>query len=114
MHGDRGRVPESPAPDLVEQLLARIDMLRGEKRQVERDLIREEDERMRLQDEVLWYRKEEKRREDVYHHEDKERATKKRKEREFEQLPSDYYEQDSRDTSSRASDRTSEMRNRYT
>src|ERR1700724_4117018 len=77
---------------LVEQLLARIDMLRGEKRQVERDLIREEDERMRLQDEVLWYRKEEKRREEVYHREDKERATKKRKEREFEQLPSDHYE----------------------
>jgi hypothetical protein len=93
---------------LIEQLLACVDMLRSEKRQVEQDLIREEDERMRLQDEVLWFWKEEKRREKAHQREDEERYRKKRKEWEFEQLPSGRDDRVSRESSSRASDRSHE------
>ena len=52
---------------LIEKLLVRIDMLWDEKRQVECALIREEDEKMRLRDEVLWLREGERRRDDWSH-----------------------------------------------
>ena len=63
---------------VVEGLLARIDMLRVELRQSERAQIREEDESMRLQDELLQRKKEDRWREDEEHY------RRKRKDREYE------------------------------
>ena len=71
---------------VVEGLLARIDMLRVELRQSERARIREEDESMRLRDELLRRKKEDRWREDEEHY------RRKRKDREYEQLPYDDYE----------------------
>jgi len=82
---------------LVEKLLGRIDMLRDEKHQVERALIHEENEKMRLRDEILWHKEGSRRREDSSRYENKEHYHKKRKEREYERLlPDDYEDRDLR------------------
>jgi len=59
---------------------------------VERALIHEEDEKMRLRDEILWHKEGSRRREDSSRYENEERYHKKRKEREYERLPPDDYE----------------------
>jgi hypothetical protein len=76
----RFAIDDEAAQTVVERLLARIDMLRDELRQSERARIWEEDEKLRLRDEVLRI-KEERRREDSSRHDDEERYRKKRKER---------------------------------
>ena len=90
---------------LVEKLLGRIDMLRDEKRQVEQVLIREEDEKMRLRDEILSHKEGSRQREDSSRYEDEEHYHKKQKEREYERLPLDDYEdRDLRSYQSRPAD----------
>ena len=71
---------------VVEGLLACIDMLRVKLHQSERAQIREEDESMRLRDELLRRKKEDRWREDEEHY------CKKRKNWKYERLPYNDYE----------------------
>ena len=96
---------------VVEGLLVRIDMLRSEKRELERALLKEENEKIRLQDEVL--RLKDRRREDSSRQEDEERYGKKRKGREYERPSYDYHdERELRNYPSRASDSAREYQDR--
>ena len=74
---------------LVENLLTRLDVLRNELQQSEQARIRDEDEKMRLWDEILYLKNDDRRRDDSswYTTDDEKCYRKKRKERESDRLP---------------------------
>ena len=55
-------------------------------------LIHEENERMRLWDELLWHQQDDKQRNELNHREDEDQHCKKQKEQKYKQLPQDDYD----------------------
>jgi len=92
---------------LIENLLTCLDVLRNELRQSERARMRDEDEKMRLWDEILHLKNDDRQRDDLsqYTTDDEEHYRKKRKEQKSDRLPYDNRdERDTRRTSSQPSE----------